>query len=40
VASNQHLAAGVNTWQGQLCCQPVAEAFDIEYQPLPQLLRC
>ncbi|HUN23243.1 MAG TPA: alanine dehydrogenase [Anaerolineales bacterium] len=31
------LALGVNTWQGKLTCQPVAEAFNLEYTPLQAL---
>lgn len=34
VLENQDLAAGVNTYQGKLTCQAVADTFAMEYTPL------
>ncbi|RMG94854.1 MAG: alanine dehydrogenase [Deltaproteobacteria bacterium] len=34
IASNPHLARGVNTFDGKLTCKPVAEAHGLEYTPL------
>lgn len=38
VRSDPALALGVNTYQGCLTCQPVAEAFGMDYAPLSSLL--
>ena len=34
ILENQDLAAGVNTYQGKLTCQAVADTFAMEYTPL------
>ncbi len=34
IASDPHLARGVNTFDGKLTCEPVAEAHGLEYTPL------
>jgi alanine dehydrogenase len=38
VADDSHLAAGVNTYQGHITCQPVAESQDRPYKALSELL--
>ena len=35
--SSAHLAAGVNTYDGHLVCQPVADAHGLEYTPLDRV---
>lgn len=36
--SDPSLALGVNTWDGHVTCQPVAEACDLPYTPLEELI--
>jgi alanine dehydrogenase len=36
--SDPALARGVNTWDGEITCRPVAEAFGLPYTPLEDLL--
>ena len=38
IKSDNALAKGVNTYQGKLTYKAVAEAFDLEYTPLEQVL--
>ena len=38
VASDPALAKGVNVYQGQITCSPVAETFALGYKPLSELL--
>ncbi len=38
VKQDKALAKGVNTYQGKLTCQGVAEAFDLKYTPLDNVL--
>lgn len=38
VRADEGLLAGVNTYQGAITCQPVAESLDREFQPLEGLL--
>ena len=36
VAADPEFARGVNTWNGQLCNRPVAEALGLAFRPYPQ----
>ena len=38
VASDPAIAKGVNVYQGQITCRPVAETFSLGYKPLSELL--
>ena len=36
---NSHLKAGLNVWNGQITCEPVAEALGLDYTPAEKALK-